>query len=376
MKHRFHVLGIPHTWTSHDHIACAYTQKILKLCHMLVANGHTVIHYGNEKSDVPCENVPVTTYNDLVAEYGERKWMSETYKHDMQDTCYKKFYANAITAIRERKQTGDFLLCMWGHGHKPVADAHPDLIAVEPGIGYAGGYFAKYKAFESYAILHCYLGTGPIARSHQASWYDVVIPNYYDPADFTFKANKDDYLLFLGRLTIAKGTDIAVEVAKVTGKKLIIAGQIAGYDPNSVKLPNVEFVGFADKEKRRHLLANAKAVLTPSMFIEPFCGVHVEAMFSGTPCITTDWGVFTESVSQGVNGFRCRTFKQFVEAVNRIDEINPQDCRDIAMKNYTMARCNEMYEVLWEMAYDAEHGGGWQSKGNAADLDWLRKGAA
>lgn len=375
MKYRFHILGIPHTWTSHEHIACAYTQKILKLCQMLVTNGHTVIHYGNEQSKVPCENVPVTTAQDLVKAYGERKWMSETYKHDINDSCYQTFYHNAIAAIGERKQPGDFLLCMWGHGHKPVADAHKDLIAVEPGIGYAGGWFAKYKAFESYAILHCYLGTAPIGMSHQISWYDVVIPNYFDPADFTFQDKKEDYLLFLGRLTIAKGTDIAVDIAKATGKKLIVAGQIAGYEPPKND-PNIEFVGFADKEKRRHLLANAKAVLMPTMFIEPFGGVHVEAMFSGTPVITTDWGVFTETVQQGKQGYRCRSFQQFVEAVNNIDKIKPQDCRDWAMQNFTMARCNEMYEVLWRMAYDAEHGGGWNSKNNAADLDWLRKGAA
>jgi glycosyltransferase involved in cell wall biosynthesis len=60
-----------------------------------------------------------------------------------------------------------------------------------------------------------------------------------------------------------------------------------------------------------------------------------EGYFSGTPAITTDWGGFTETVVQGVTGYRCREFKEFVQALKDIKNINPQDCRDWAMNNYT-----------------------------------------
>ena len=61
----------------------------------------------------------------------------------------------------------------------------------------------------------------------------------------------------------------------------------------------------------------------------------VEGYLSGTPAITTDWGAFPETVQQGVTGFRCRSFRDIVNAINNIDQIKPKDCRDWAMKNYT-----------------------------------------
>ena len=60
------------------------------------------------------------------------------------------------------------------------------MICVEPGIGYAGGHFAKWKIFESYAIYHAYCGLNNVGSCNQG-WYDCVIPNYFDPDDFTFK---------------------------------------------------------------------------------------------------------------------------------------------------------------------------------------------
>src|SRR5262245_20433252 len=97
---------------------------------MLRARGHHVIHYGNEASQVDCdEHVTVTAAGEL----GPPE-MSGSF--DVNAPIYQTFYRNTITEITPRKQPLDFLLCMWGWGHKRIADAHSDTIVVEPGIGY------------------------------------------------------------------------------------------------------------------------------------------------------------------------------------------------------------------------------------------------
>ena len=372
---RFHILGLPHTVTSKEYNACAYTQKVYKFGKMMTARGHEVIHYGHEESDLPCtEHVTVITNDDLKIAYGNYDWRKNFFKFDTNDHAYKTFYANAIREVGKRKQKNDFILPFWGAGTRPVCDAHPDMICVEPGIGYAGGHWARFKIFESYAIYHAYYGLDSVGTCKQ-DWYDTVIPNYFDPEDFTYNDKKDDYFLFLGRVYEGKGVNIAVQATEAIGAKLIIAGQNSLKQMGYTETPShVTELGYADVETRRNLMANAKGAFVASLYTEPFGGVQVECLFSGTPTITTNWGSFTENNIHGVTGYRCTTFEQFTWAAKNIGNIKPEACRDFALNNFSLDVVAQKYEEYFQSVLNVYNGNGWYEKNDTrTELNWLNK---
>lgn len=380
MGYRFHVLAVPHTISIPEYSACAFTQKVVKLCKILKALGHTVIHYGHEDSRVDCDDhVTMTTRDDLRESYGDHDWRTQgfpSYSHS--DPVYRAFFARTIAALQRRKRPNDFLLCTFGGNHKLIADAHSDMIVVESGIGYPSGGFAKFRVFESYAVMHAYHGVPAIETARNDMWYDVVIPNYFDISDFEFSGEKDDSFLFLGRVGSGKGVHLALQIVQAVGGKLIIAGkgelsgsEVTGGPPISSFTKQLGVVG---PEQRKQLLSRAKALLTPSTFLEPFCGVQVEAMLSGTPVISSDWGAFAEYNLHGVTGFRCHTFEHFVWAARNIHKIDPRACRSWAERNFSLERVGAMYDEYFTSVMNVFQGRGWyQPNPGRAELDWLNR---
>ncbi|BCN32078.1 glycosyltransferase [Anaeromicropila herbilytica] len=372
-KLRFHLLGLAHLETNTNNSACAYTQKIIKLAKMIKEYGHTIYFYGVEGSEVPCDEfIQVSTQDILRQAYGDYDRTTQFFKQDPNDIAHRCFNSNAIKEIMERKQERDILLCPMGIYQKPIADA-VELITIEPGIGYSG-VFSDHRVFESYAWMHHIYG---LLKIEDGEWYDAVIPNYYDPNDFTFKQDKQDYLLYFGRIINRKGIQVASDVAKATGNELYIVGQgsldnsAEGFNLSSEK--HIKYHAAVGPEERNELLGNAKAVLMPTYYLEPFGGVNVEAQLCGTPVITTDWGAFPETVLHGVTGYRCRVFEEFCWAVKNIDNINPRNCREWAEKNYSLKRVGEMYEEYFQRINRLFSKGWYEPNEERKELKWLER---
>lgn len=365
MKFRIHVLGIPHTRTNLDYTACAYTQKAYKFCKMMHQRGHYIMHYGVEGSNPECdENITVVSNEVYNKVYGDHNYKLKWFKYDMNDECYQTFFKNAIQEINKRKQPGDIILPFWGYGVKPICDAFPDLITIEPGIGYGSGSWAHFRVFESYSIMHAYAGTDSILAANP-KFYDVVIPNYFDINDFEYNGSreermKDPYFLFVGRIYEGKGIHVAIQVCEKLGVKLKVAGQIDKSYEHYQWSDKVEYVGYVGVEERKELMKNAVASFLPSMYVEPFGGVQIENLLCGTPTITTDWGAFAENNIQGVTGYRCRTFDDFVRAALDCWEgkISYADCRAQGEK-FTLEAIAPKYEKFFEDVMNIYLNEGW-----------------
>lgn len=374
---RIHVLGLPHTKTTEDFTACAYTQKVWKFCKMMEGRGHYIMHYGHEDSNPAAdENVTVITNEVWSKVYGSHDYKTHLFKYDTQDDAYQTFYRNAIVEIEKRKQPGDIILPFWGSGVRPICDAHPDLCIIEPGIGYAGGMWSVFKIFESYAIYHAYCGLGNVGMCKQ-SWYDQVIPNYFDLDEFEYSAKKDDYFLYVGRVYDGKGVNIAIQATQAIGAKLKIAGQIG--DEFYAKTPwpdHVEFIGYVGSEERKNLMKGAIASFLPSMYVEPFGGVQIENLLCGTPTITTDWGAFAENNIHGITGYRCRTFEDFVKAARdcQAGKIKSIDCRRQG-ENFSLEAIAPKYEKYFTEALQVSQDKGWYTIQDPMlyTTEWLSK---
>ena len=334
----FHVAALPHTHSTTEYISCAYTAKVINFCRMMKDRGHTVYLYGGEQNEAPCDkHIVCVSEVDRAAHVGDKHFTSASFDYNLP--FWRNFNDKVISGIKEnRRDKTDFVCIIAGYAQKQIADSLPDMMTVEFGVGY-GGSFSPYRVFESYAWMHTCYGASRGGDPHgiDGNWWDVVIPGYLDPNQFPFSAEKDDYYLFIGRLIDRKGYRIAADVCFDLGKKLVVAGQ--GEPPLGC-----EYVGVVGPEERGKLMSRAKAVFVPTIYIEPFGNVNTEAQACGTPVITTDWGAFTETVIDGVTGFRCRTFGEFKRAAGEVVNLDPYAIRNRAVREYSLDVIGKKYE--------------------------------
>lgn len=376
-KYRFHLPGLMHLPVSKKYTSCAYTQKMIKFSKMMLSLGHEVYIYGAEGSEVPCtEFIQTHTLADIKAIWGDGAdnelgydWYKKGFNESkvapkLRTDLFPRFIATVASEIRKRADEQDFFLNPSGLYYKPIEQAVGLLNSCEYGIGYTQSYL-NFKAFESAFLMNFTYGGSTHGHMLRPTGFDRVIPNYFDPEDFQFTETKQEYILYLGRITYAKGVTIAVKVADALNMKLIIAGQgEVTWDPDKgylkglefeVTSPNIEYWGFADTETRKMLLSNAKMVMVPSLYMEPFGGVNVEAQLSGTPVLATNWGAFPETIIDGKTGFLCHTNEEFIEKAKKVGDLDPKEIRRHA-ERYLMDNVkheyNEWFKFINEINFN------------------------
>ena len=203
-----------------------------------------------------------------------------------------------------------------------------------------------------------------------------VVQNGIDIERFPFTASKRDYLLWMGRICEEKGADLAIQVAKQSGRPLILAGQVYPFSYHRLYFerqvrPHLEdgsswltFVASPTPERKRELLRHACALLVPSRCEETSSLVALEAMACGTPVIALRRGGIPEIVVHGRTGLIVNvdvdvdvnkdTPEQMTAAVEQVSAIDPRACRAHVEQHFSAGRMASQYEQLYRQVMEEE----------------------
>lgn len=196
------------------------------------------------------------------------------------------------------------------------------------------------------------VSTGNVA----GNWHTV-----YNTIDFaTYDLNEttanDAPLMFLGRLDKVKGVHTAIQVAKASNHKLLIAGNIP-HTPDNLSYFNTEieplidndqitFLGPLNDLEKNMYLKQAKALLFPIEWDEPFGIVMIEAMACGTPVIGFKRGSVPEVIEDGVTGFIVTNKDEMIEKIGELNNIRRKACREIAESRFNLTKTAKHYLSL------------------------------
>ena len=184
--------------------------------------------------------------------------------------------------------------------------------------------------------------------------YAATVYNSIEFSKYPFSEVKEDFFFYMGRFNAEKAPHLACEVASKLGKKLILAGKVheeaeRTYFDQYIKPylnDNISYIGPLGhwSEEKMRLFSRAKAYLYPIQWDEPFGITMAEAIACGTPVVTFKKGAAPEVIAHGVTGFVVETMEEFIEALEHIDEISPQACRNRAESMFTSRAMVDNYE--------------------------------
>lgn len=349
-----HVVGLAHTTVDPERFSCcAFTGKV----HRMPAQFKAIygdkcefkfFEYSNGVStscaDVHCT---VLTEDELVS-LSKRKEIQEgkdkgttMYDDDVANQSLSKMFAEkTIQQMKLHVKDGDIVCHVFGPLHH-ITTAFPNALHVESGIGYSAGcgkddFTCPYRIFESSEWSHYHMGAGT-QQVNGSNYSNFVVPNYYDPTEWPIveTPKNPNTVLFFGRIIVRKGVEALVEIAsRMPDKEFLLVGQ---GDPSRWldRSPNITYIPAIYGKQRAELLGNVGCMVCLTLFIEPYCGSSSQANLCGTPTVTTDYGVFTSKVKNGVNGYRVRTLADAIQAIRDCENLDRRAIGELAREQTT-----------------------------------------
>ena len=320
--------------------------------------GHEVTVFSPLGSDVYGPGITLETMNlrPLVRNQTEFEALlnnTEYLSHDVHG-LWDRYMVNAMY---ERAEKGEFDLVYFHHPESALSHAAkhrrvPTVYALNDPI--YPWYRELFELFHS-PNQHFVSISKNQRRDAPDLPYLATIHNGVDLDLFTFSAKREDYLLFAGRITAEKGVKEAIQIAKESKHRLLIIGPInhgsQGYFDQYIKPQlneHILYLGRMDQDQLPIYYQNAKAVLTPIQWEEPFGLTTVEAMACGTPVISLHRGAAPEIIKHGETGFVVGSIAEMVDAVGKVDTIKAQACRDHVQRYFSTDRMVDHYEKAFE----------------------------
>jgi glycosyltransferase involved in cell wall biosynthesis len=318
------------------------TERVIHyLTEELVRRGHHVTLFATADSTTTAELVPLCTRG---------LWRDA----NVWDTL--THHVRALEAVAQRAARFDVIHFHGDPLHFPLArrlscahltTMHGQLLSIDHG--------PLFREFSEAPLVS--ISDNQRRPVPEANWQATI--HHGLPHDaFTLNERPRDYLLFLGRMMPQKRPDLAIEIAKRAGLPLKMAakvhpGETAYFREQILPLIEanrhfVDYVGEVGGAQRIDLLENARALIFPAQWPEPFGMVMVEAMACGTPTIAFRCGAVPEIITDGVTGLIVDDIDNAVQAVAHVDKVSRRRCRDAFEARFTSARMTTDYVSVYE----------------------------
>lgn len=185
-----------------------------------------------------------------------------------------------------------------------------------------------------------------------------VIHHGVDPSRYEVSEHPADYVCFVGRLASEKGPHTAIDAAALAGVPIRVAGQVHPPDrpfaerelTGRLGAPHVKYLGAVGMAQKVPLLRDARALLAPITWDEPFGLILIEAMLCGCPVVAFPRGSVPELVEEGTTGVIVETLEEMAAAIapsGAVDRISRGRCRAHARQRFSRARLVADYERLY-----------------------------